>query len=59
MYQDEKKMVYTVDEVATMLHISKRNAYYFCNETKEFGVIKINKSIRIHKESFDRWLSGK
>lgn len=48
---------YTVREVAEMLSISVRKAYLYCNETTDFKVIRIGKSIRIHKASFDQWFS--
>lgn len=53
------KKVYTVKEVSEMLGISVRSAYNLCKAPKEFNVIRIGgKSIRVHKESFDRWFSG-
>ena len=52
---NHEKKVYTIKEVAEMLEISPRHAYNFCNSTAEFEVIRIGKSIRVKKESFDQW----
>lgn len=50
---------YTVKEVAKILNISIRTAYYFCETTKEFKVFRLGRTIRIHKASFDLWFSGR
>ena len=56
---EPKKLVYTVKEVSTMLDISLRSAYYLCNQSKDFKVIRLgDKSIRVNKESFDQWFLG-
>lgn len=53
------KKVYTVKEVSEMLGISLRSAYNLCGTSSEFKVIRLGgKSIRVHKDSFDRWFSG-
>jgi len=50
---------YTVDQVAEILGVSVRKAYYLCETTKEFKVMRLGRRcLRIHKESFDRWLDG-
>ena len=51
-------LTYTVQEIAAMLKISIRKAYLFCEETQDFKVIRIGKSVRVHKESFDGWFQG-
>ena len=49
---------YTVEEVAQILGISIRQAYYLCETTNEFKVLHIGKRcMRIHKESFEKWFS--
>ena len=48
-------LTYTVQEISTMLNISIRKAYLFCAETQDFKVMRIGKSVRVHKESFDNW----
>ncbi|MDL2232130.1 helix-turn-helix domain-containing protein [Ruminococcaceae bacterium OttesenSCG-928-L11] len=53
-----EKRVYTVKEVAAMLDVSDRHAYNFCNSTTDFEVVKIGKSIRVKKDSFDRWFGN-
>lgn len=49
------KLTYTVQEVAKALRISLRKAYTLCNSTDEFKVFRLDRSIRIHKQSFDSW----
>jgi len=48
-------LTYTVQELASMLKISVRKAYLLCEETQDFKVIRIGKSVRVHKASFDDW----
>ena len=50
------KLVYTVEEIARMLAISLRSAYNLCNSTTEFRVLRVGRSIRVPKDSFDAWL---
>lgn len=60
--EEEKKMkpvlcekkTYTVAEIAKILGVSKGAAYSLVKENT-FKSIKIGKSIRINKESFDKW----
>lgn len=50
---------YTAEQVAEILGVSVRKAYSLCENTKDFKVIRLGKRcLRIHKESFDRWLNG-
>ena len=50
---------YTVEQVAEILGVSIRKAYYLCECTKEFKVIRLGRRcLRVHKESFDKWLDG-
>ena len=50
---------YTAEQVAEILGVSIRKAYYLCEITTDFKVIRLGKRcLRIHKESFDRWLNG-
>lgn len=50
---------YTAEQVAEILGVSVRKAYYLCENTKDFKVIRLGKRcLRIHKESFDNWLNG-
>lgn len=50
---------YSADQVATILGVSVRKVYLMCESTKDFKVIRMGKRcIRIHKESFDRWLNS-
>lgn len=49
--------VYTVEEVAQMLNMKPRTAYEFCKSTDKFQVDRVGpRSIRINKESFDKWM---
>lgn len=50
---------YTVEQVAEILGVSIRKAYYLCEATTDFKVIRLGRRcLRIHKESFDKWLDG-
>lgn len=49
------KKVFTAQDIATILGISERHGYNFCNTTKLFDVIRIGSSIRAKKDSFERW----
>lgn len=50
---------YTAEQVAEILGISIRKAYYLCDTTTEFKVMRIGKRcLRIHKESFDNWFNN-
>jgi len=51
-------LTYTAQEIAAMLKISIRKAYLLCEETQDFKVIRLGKSVRVHKESFDRWFGN-
>ena len=51
-------LVYRVEEIAQLLAISPRAAYNLCNTTKDFKVIRIGKSVRVNKQSFDNWLAS-
>ena len=51
-------LVYKVEEIAQILAISSRAAYNLCNSTTDFKVIRIGKSIRVNKQSFDNWLAS-
>ncbi len=57
-------LMYTGDEVMAMLGLPKTTAYKFLNDIVEmqekgeavpFKVLKIGRSFRIPKESFDKW----
>lgn len=54
--------VYTVTEMQEMLNISRESAYKFAGEVyqnqKPFVILKIGKSFRIPKDSFNRWMKG-
>ena len=49
------KRAYSVPEIAEILQISRSRAYELCKED-QFSVIKIGKSVRVSKKSFDSWL---
>ena len=49
---------YTAEQVAQILGISLRKAYGLCETTTQFKVMRLGKRcLRIHKESFDKWLN--
>lgn len=49
-----EKKTYTVAEIAKILGVSKTVAYALTKENC-FKCLKIGKTIRINKESFDKW----
>ena len=51
-------LVYKVEEIAQIRAISSRAAYNLCKSTKDFKVIRIGKSVRVNKQSFDNWLAS-
>ena len=52
------KRVYTVEEIANMLRISRTAAYELVKKGL-FPVIRVGSSIRIPKKPFDAWLDGR
>lgn len=52
-----EKKTYTVPEIACILGIKERNAYNLCHNTKDFRVLRFGRTVRVHKESFDKWFS--
>ena len=52
----EETAVYTVEQIARLLAISRRSAYNLCNSTSEFRVLRVGGSIRVPKDGFDAWL---
>ena len=50
--------VYTVEEIATMLRISRTAAYELVKKA-EFAVIRSGGWIRVPRASFDAWLDGR
>ena len=55
----EGKRVYSAEDIACMLDISKRAAYNVIDRTESLQVICIGKSKRVLRESFDNWISGR
>jgi len=55
--ENSEKRTYTVREIAEMLRISERAAYYLCKTTTDFKVLSLGRSVRINKNSFDEWFS--
>ncbi len=53
----EEKRIYTVEEIAKILNISKTFAYTLVKEN-HFKSVKIGAAIRISKKSFDKWLDA-
>ena len=52
-----EKRTYTVDEVQSILGISKSSAYALVKEG-QFKCINVGRHIRISKKSFDEWLDS-
>lgn len=53
-----EKKTYTVQEIMKILDIGKNSAYQLVQQ-KQFKSFRIGSSIRISKESFDKWLNDK
>lgn len=51
------KRVYTVDEIALILSVSKKSVYELIKEEK-FNTVRIGSAIRVSKKSFDEWLDN-
>jgi excisionase family DNA binding protein len=51
----DNKRVYTVDEIAAILRVSRTSAYRFVKSGK-FKAVYVGTMLRISKESFDEWL---
>jgi len=49
------KRTYSVEEVREILGISRRKAYELCN-SNSFKVLRIGRTLRVSKASFDFWL---
>ena len=56
--QVAEKRVYTVEEIANMLRISRTAAYELVKKA-EFAVIRSGGWIRVPRASFDAWLDGR
>ncbi len=52
------KQTYTVKEVSAILNYPLRSTYDFVGKTKHFRVLRMGKSVRIEKTSFDKWFYG-
>ena len=53
-----ERKTYSVPEIAAMLGIGKNKAYELCN-SDIFRTIRVGRSLRVVKQSFDMWLSGR
>jgi len=51
------KKTYSVLEIAEILQISKSKAYELCRQP-DFKVVRLGRTIRISKASFDDWLNN-
>ena len=52
-----ERKTYSVSEIIAFLGIGKNKAYELCN-SNQFKIVRVGKSIRIVKESFDLWFNG-
>lgn len=55
---EDRPQIYTVKEIQAILNISRTAAYALVNDPP-FPVIRIGTAIRVAKEVFDKWLTGK
>lgn len=51
------KRTYSVDEIRDILNISRRKAYELCGSGC-FKMVRIGRTIRVSKTSFDEWLDS-
>ena len=51
------KKVYSVSEIAGLLHVSKGSVYSLIKEGA-FRTVRIGSAIRVSKKSFDEWLDS-
>ena len=62
MSGDEESKVYTVQDIQTILKIGRSAAYEYVAKVYEnkapFRVLRIGKSYRIPRESFDSYIRG-
>ena len=56
--EEPDKKTYRVEEIAVLLDIGRASAYELVKQGL-FHTVKIGKSIRISKKSFDEWLDNK
>lgn len=54
----EDKKVYTLDEVAEILSVTKRTVYSYVKDGK-LEAVKVGKFWRVRKDQLDRFLEGK
>ena len=52
-----ERKTYSVPEIAAMLGIGKNKAYELCN-SEQFRIIRVGRSLKVVKQSYDLWLSG-
>lgn len=52
-----EKKTYTVAEIMEILGIGRTTAYDLIKKG-EFKVIRVGRTVRIHKESFDQWFDN-
>lgn len=52
-----EKKTYSVQEIVDILQISKTKAYDLC-KNPEFRIIRLGRTIRVSKASFDEWLNN-
>lgn len=56
-HAEAEKRIYSVQEIADILKISKSMAYTLCKKAP-FKTVKVGKYVRISKSSFDAWLDS-
>lgn len=54
-YQENEKRTYTVEEIQRILGVSQPTAYSLVRKNL-FRTVRVGRSIRISKKSFDDWL---
>jgi excisionase family DNA binding protein len=55
--QNTDPEILQVNDIQQILRIGRRQAYELVN-SGQFNVVRVGKSIRIHREVFLKWLKG-
>lgn len=55
-FAEPTKKTYTVNEITSILNISKKSAYRLVQQ-ESFHSVRVGRMIRVSKFSFDKWLN--
>ena len=52
-----ERKTYTVPEIAVILGVGKNQAYDLC-KSNQFKIIKVGRTVKVVRQSFESWLNG-